>query len=59
MKSTAFITPAAIALDPSRAQPLHRQLYEQLRAAILTSALKPGTRLPSIRMSQMRLRSTA
>lgn len=38
-----------IRLDTSSATPLHRQLYDALRAAILGGSLKPGTRLPATR----------
>jgi GntR family transcriptional regulator/MocR family aminotransferase len=40
----------AITLDHSAAQPLHRQLYEELRGAILNQRLKPGQRVPSTRL---------
>lgn len=36
-------------LDRVAPEPLHRQLYDQLRAAILTGRLAPGERLPSSR----------
>src|SRR5215208_2847952 len=39
----------SIRLDATDEQPLHHQLYEQLRQAIRTGHLKPGTRLPSTR----------
>jgi GntR family transcriptional regulator/MocR family aminotransferase len=39
----------AITLDNRLPEPLHRQLYEELRRAILTCRLKPGERLPSTR----------
>jgi len=42
--------PLGIALDPSAPEPLHRQIGEQLRRAILERRLKPGTRLPSSRL---------
>ena len=38
-----------IGLDRARPIPLHRQLYEALREAILTRRLLPGARLPSTR----------
>jgi GntR family transcriptional regulator/MocR family aminotransferase len=38
-----------LALDAGAAEPAYRQLYEQIRAAILEGRLKPGTRLPSSR----------
>ena len=37
------------ALDRSSATALHRQLYNQLREAILSGGLSAGTRLPSTR----------
>jgi GntR family transcriptional regulator/MocR family aminotransferase len=36
-------------LDAAADLPLHRQLYQQLRAAIASGQLKPGIRLPSTR----------
>jgi GntR family transcriptional regulator/MocR family aminotransferase len=44
------VPPLGLALDPSGAQPLHRQIGEQVRRAILEGRLKPGTRLPSSRL---------
>ena len=38
-----------IALDRRLARPLHRQLYDGYRAAILDGRLRPGQRLPSTR----------
>ena len=38
-----------IKLDAASELPLHRQLYQQIRAAILTGRLKPQTRLPASR----------
>src|SRR5262245_32956361 len=35
--------------DPSGTRPLHRQLYDALRAAILHGQLRPGARLPATR----------
>jgi GntR family transcriptional regulator/MocR family aminotransferase len=40
---------AMISLDRAASMPLFRQLDEQLRAAVLTGRLSPGTRLPSTR----------
>lgn len=40
----------AITLDHKAALPLHRQLYEELRGAILSRRLKPGERVPSTRL---------
>jgi len=42
--------PLGIALDPAAALPLHRQIGEQVRRAILEGRLRPGTRLPSSRL---------
>ncbi|TBR30666.1 MAG: GntR family transcriptional regulator, partial [Reyranella sp.] len=42
--------PLGLALDPSSSEPLHRQIGEQMRRAILDGRLKPGTRLPSSRV---------
>lgn len=36
-------------LDPQSAEPLHRQLYDELRRAILIGRLAPGSRLPASR----------
>lgn len=47
--------PLAITLDPVRSasarssQPYHRQIYRQVREAILMGRLRPGDRLPSTR----------
>jgi GntR family transcriptional regulator / MocR family aminotransferase len=50
MKKRVPLPPlAVISLDPLAALPLHRQLYEELRGAILSGRLKAGTRLPSTR----------
>jgi GntR family transcriptional regulator/MocR family aminotransferase len=38
-----------VALDASRAEPLHRQVYDGVRDAILHGRLAPGARLPSTR----------
>src|SRR5262245_24273325 len=38
-----------IPLDQRSATPLHKQLYDELRSAILTGRLKPGERVPSTR----------
>lgn len=38
-----------VALDPSLHRPLHRQLYDALRAAIVSGRLPGGARLPSTR----------
>ena len=38
-----------VSLDGANGVPLYRQLYDELRAAILTGQLRAGTRLPSTR----------
>ncbi|HEX8982280.1 MAG TPA: PLP-dependent aminotransferase family protein [Ktedonobacterales bacterium] len=48
-KRAAIIAAPDIFLDPSIAAPLYRQLYERLRAHILTGQLEIGARLPSTR----------
>jgi GntR family transcriptional regulator / MocR family aminotransferase len=42
-------TLATIQLERGANEPLHRQLYDGLREAILTGNLEPGTRLPATR----------
>jgi GntR family transcriptional regulator/MocR family aminotransferase len=46
---TRRVPPLSLALDPSSPEPLHRQIGEQMRRAILERRLKPGARLPSSR----------
>jgi GntR family transcriptional regulator/MocR family aminotransferase len=41
--------PVLVRLDLSSDEPLYRQIYRDLRVAILTRRLAPGTRLPSTR----------
>src|SRR5712691_10667462 len=48
-KISSSLPNASIALDKSASSPLYRQLYDQLREAILSGRLAPGTRLPSTR----------
>jgi GntR family transcriptional regulator/MocR family aminotransferase len=43
------MVPLALSLDPRSATPLHRQLYDEIRAAVLTGRLSAGARLPSTR----------
>jgi len=38
-----------IELDAASGVPLHRQLYDGLRAAVVEGRVTPGTRLPSTR----------
>src|SRR5262245_25405779 len=39
----------SLPLDPRSSAPLHRQLYDGLRSAILRGLLPPGTQLPASR----------
>src|SRR5438067_1037548 len=39
----------SLQLDRRSAVPLHRQLYDELRSAVLAGRLSPGARLPSTR----------
>jgi GntR family transcriptional regulator/MocR family aminotransferase len=48
-KESTVFTLAAISLDPSSRIPLHRQLYDIVRKAILDRKLRAGARLPSTR----------
>src|SRR6266540_2320288 len=48
-KRITTVPATGITLDRDGAAPLHRQLYEQLRAAILAGQLGAATRLPSTR----------
>src|SRR6185436_15708934 len=48
-KIATSLPTATIALDRSSATALYRQLYDQLRDAILSGRLPPKTRLPSTR----------
>src|ERR1700742_2229737 len=41
--------PLGLALDPASHAPLHRQIFEQVRRAILERRLAPRPRLPSSR----------
>ncbi|GBF27369.1 HTH-type transcriptional regulatory protein GabR [bacterium MnTg02] len=45
----------AIDLDSCGTVPLYRQIYEQLREAILTGTLKPGTKVPPSRVMAQEL----
>ncbi|WIM13956.1 PLP-dependent aminotransferase family protein [Enhydrobacter sp.] len=44
------VAPLGIALDPAATVPLHRQIGEQIRRAILERRLAPGLKLPSSRL---------
>src|SRR5437016_779292 len=46
---SASIGPAGLSLDNSSAVSLYRQLYDQLRGAILDGRLQSGAKLPSTR----------
>jgi len=48
----------ALGLDRASDVPLHRQLYEALRQAILEGRLRPGARLPSTRALAVELGSS-
>jgi GntR family transcriptional regulator / MocR family aminotransferase len=48
----------ALGLDRASKVPLHRQLYEALRQAILEGRLRPGARLPSTRTLAVELGSS-
>jgi GntR family transcriptional regulator / MocR family aminotransferase len=43
------MVPLALSLDPRSSTPLHRQLYDEIRAAVLTGRLSASARLPSSR----------
>ena len=43
------MVPLTLALDPRSNTPLHRQLYEEIRAAVLAGRISGGARLPSTR----------
>jgi len=45
----ATLSLLALGLEPQAGQPRHRQLYAQVREAILSGRLAPGARLPSTR----------
>jgi GntR family transcriptional regulator / MocR family aminotransferase len=48
MKAAGAFSPL-ISVDRRSAQPLHRQVYDAFRAAILARVLRPGQRIPSTR----------
>ena len=48
--STPAVLLGTVSLDRDGALPLHRQLFDALRQAILAGRLRPGTRLPSTRV---------
>ena len=49
-KRRAAVTIWTLGLDRGSSVPLHRQLYDGLREAILSGRLRPGARLPSTRV---------
>lgn len=49
-RPTRKTAPLGLVLDPAAAEPLHRQIGEQVRRAILERRLAPGQRLPSSRL---------
>jgi GntR family transcriptional regulator/MocR family aminotransferase len=49
-KRRAVVTIGTLGLDRDSGVPLHRQLYDGLRDAILSGRLRPGARLPSTRV---------
>ncbi|MHB8574303.1 MAG: MocR-like pyridoxine biosynthesis transcription factor PdxR [Dehalococcoidia bacterium] len=42
------VVPPPLELDRTAAHPLHRQIYERLRDAVISEQLSPGARLPSV-----------
>src|SRR6476646_9589904 len=43
------MVPFTLTLRENSREPMHRQLYRELREAVLTGRLPPGSRLPSTR----------
>jgi GntR family transcriptional regulator/MocR family aminotransferase len=43
------MVPLVLTIDGRSATPLHRQIYNEIRAAVLSGRLAPGARLPSTR----------
>ena len=57
MARRPFALPSLILpLDAADARPLYRQLYDEVRRAILAGRLRAGTRLPSTRALAKQLR---
>ncbi len=48
-KHSSALIPSIVPLDHSSSVPLHKQLYERFRDAILNGQLRTGSRLPSTR----------
>jgi GntR family transcriptional regulator/MocR family aminotransferase len=55
MVASAGTALAAVALSPDADAPLHRQLYDALRGAVLSGHLAPGARLASTRAMAVEL----
>ncbi len=55
MVASAGTALAAVALSPDAAAPLHRQLYDALRGAVLSGHLAAGARLASTRVMAVEL----
>jgi GntR family transcriptional regulator/MocR family aminotransferase len=55
MSSPGWADLCAFALDRASTTPLTRQIYVQVRSAVLSGALGPGTRVPSSRAMASRL----
>jgi GntR family transcriptional regulator/MocR family aminotransferase len=49
-RPTRKAAPLGLVVDPAASEPLHRQIGEQVRRAILERRLAPGQRLPSSRL---------
>ena len=49
MRKAPGAFPLPISLDRRSARPLHRQIYDAFRAAIIARSLRPGERIPSTR----------
>ncbi len=47
-RQAVAVVPPPLDLDRTATDPLHRQIYERLRDAILAEQLSPGARLPSV-----------
>lgn len=54
-RRTRRAPPLGVTLDAAHADPLHRQIGEQMRHAILERRLAPGTKLPSSRLMAQEL----
>jgi GntR family transcriptional regulator/MocR family aminotransferase len=54
-KDTRAAVVTAVVLDPTSRAPLHTQVYEALRDAILAGRMRPGSKLPSTRALALHL----